>query len=56
MGCGLLYREVPQVDFATGLQQTIDWYRADPDWLEHIRSGEYRQWYERQYGERISQV
>lgn len=46
----------PRVDFATGLQQTIDWYRAHPQWVEHIRSGEYRHWYERQYGERIGQA
>ncbi|QDU38484.1 dTDP-glucose 4,6-dehydratase [Maioricimonas rarisocia] len=43
----------PQVDFATGLQETIDWYRDNAEWVERIRSGEYQTYYDRQYGGRL---
>jgi len=39
-----------QVRFAEGLKLTVDWYRDNPAWWEPIRSGEYRAYYERQYG------
>lgn len=39
-----------RVHFAEGLQQTVDWYRDNPWWWETIRSGDYREYYERQYG------
>ena len=41
----------PSVDFPTGLGRTIDWYLANREWWETIRSGEYRQYYERMYGQ-----
>ncbi|PID80883.1 dTDP-glucose 4,6-dehydratase [bacterium DOLJORAL78_65_58] len=40
----------PTVDFATGLQRTVDWYLENRTWWEQIRSGEYRAFYERMYG------
>ena len=39
-----------QVRFADGLRRTVDWYRDNAAWWESIRSGEYRAYYERQYG------
>ncbi len=33
-----------------GLERTIEWYRENAWWWEPIRSGEYREYYERQYG------
>src|SRR4029078_5985761 len=36
-----------------GLEETIEWYRANRAWWEPIKSGEYRAYYERQYGERL---
>jgi dTDP-glucose 4,6-dehydratase len=42
----------PQVPFAEGLRRTIDWYRSNPAWLEHARSGEYRNYYDRHYTNR----
>ena len=39
-----------QVRFADGLQRTVDWYRDNEWWWEPIRSGDYRAYYERQYG------
>jgi dTDP-glucose 4,6-dehydratase len=40
----------PQVRFAAGLEQTVTWYRDSSWWWEPIRSGDYRAYYERQYG------
>src|SRR3712207_355061 len=39
-----------QVGFDEGLPKTVDWYRENTWWWEPIRSGEYRAYYERQYG------
>jgi dTDP-glucose 4,6-dehydratase len=40
----------PQVRFTDGLERTVAWYRDNAWWWEPIRSGEYRSYYERQYG------
>jgi dTDP-glucose 4,6-dehydratase len=42
-----------RVHFAEGLEQTVAWYRDNPGWWEPIRSGDYREYYERQYGARL---
>src|SRR4029079_9150698 len=39
-----------RVRFADGLARTVDWYRDTEPWWEPIRSGEYRAYYEQQYG------
>ena len=44
----------PQMDFETGLRSTIDWYLANKDWAGRIQSGQYRDYYETQYGKRLS--
>jgi dTDP-glucose 4,6-dehydratase len=36
--------------FVDGLARTVDWYRANTWWWEPIRSGAYREYYERHYG------
>jgi dTDP-glucose 4,6-dehydratase len=36
--------------FEQGLEETVAWYRDNPAWWEPIRSGDYRAYYERQYG------
>ena len=40
----------PRVAFDEGLRRTVDWYRDNEWWWGPIRSGEYRDYYERQYG------
>jgi len=40
----------PQVRFDDGLARTVDWYRDNTWWWEPIRSGDYLQYYRRQYG------
>jgi dTDP-glucose 4,6-dehydratase len=42
-----------QVRFADGLARTVEWYRDNEDWWGPIRSGEYRDYYERQYGKAL---
>ena len=40
----------PRVRFAEGLERTVQWYRDSSWWWEPIRSGAYRDYYERHYG------
>jgi len=40
----------PRMRFEQGLAETVGWYRENSWWWEPIRSGEYRAYYERQYG------
>ncbi|MGF1579001.1 MAG: dTDP-glucose 4,6-dehydratase [Gemmataceae bacterium] len=40
----------PVVQFEDGLRETIEWYETHQDWVSNIRSGEYRSYYEKQYG------
>jgi len=42
-----------QVHFAEGLERTVRWHRDNEDWWGPIRSGEYREYYERQYGKAL---
>jgi len=44
----------PQTTFEDGLARTVQWYRENRDWWEPIKSGEYREYYERQYGARLA--
>ena len=42
----------PQMDFDRGLAQTVDWYRQNRPWIDRIRTGEYRRFYEVNYTQR----
>ncbi len=42
----------PAMGFETGLQRTIAWYRANGEWVARVRSGAYREYYEKNYGSR----
>jgi dTDP-glucose 4,6-dehydratase len=42
----------PQVNFQEGVRKTIEWYQTNSEWLDHARSGEYRDYYERHYHRR----
>ena len=41
----------PATPFETGLEHTVSWYRDNPDWWRKIKSGEWRDYYERHYAE-----
>jgi dTDP-glucose 4,6-dehydratase len=43
----------PRTTFRNGLQETIDWYLQNTEWTDRVRSGEYRTYYESQYGTRL---
>jgi len=40
------------VSFIEGLERTVDWYLANPEWINGIRSGEYHNWIEKNYSRR----
>jgi dTDP-glucose 4,6-dehydratase len=42
----------PDVPFEEGLSATIEWYRANSAWVTHVKSGEYRTYYQRNYANR----
>ena len=39
----------PSLQFAEGLEKTIDWYLNNQDWLDSVTSGEYQNYYLKQY-------
>ncbi|HYN50403.1 MAG TPA: dTDP-glucose 4,6-dehydratase [Thermoleophilaceae bacterium] len=43
-----------RVRFDEGLARTVEWYRDNEEWWAPIRSGEYREYYEKQYGRALS--
>lgn len=53
--CSKAERELgwkPQVDFRQGIRDTIAWYKANTAWVTRIKTGDYLNYYERQYGDR----
>jgi dTDP-glucose 4,6-dehydratase len=42
----------PSVSFEQGLEKTVDWYLSNEAWINHITSGEYENYYRKQYEER----
>ena len=40
---------MPSLQFEEGLNKTIDWYLENSEWLEHVTSGDYTDYYEKQY-------
>jgi dTDP-glucose 4,6-dehydratase len=38
--------------FEEGLQETINWYRRNPQWIARVKSGEYQDFYESNYAQR----
>jgi dTDP-glucose 4,6-dehydratase len=43
---------LPAMDFDRGLALTVDWYRENRGWIERVKSGEYQQFYSRNYANR----
>ncbi|MEK6782833.1 MAG: dTDP-glucose 4,6-dehydratase [Bacteroidota bacterium] len=42
----------PSVDFENGLEKTVDWYLTNRDWLNHVTSGAYKEYYSEMYKNR----
>lgn len=43
---------VPETSFEAGIRKTVDWYMTHREWWEEIVNGEYRNYYEKMYGNR----
>ena len=41
-----------EMDFELGLESTVEWYVANRDWVSHVKSGAYRDYYTQNYGSR----
>lgn len=39
----------PQETFETGIAKTIDWYLYNEEWLDHVTSGTYKEYYQKMY-------
>jgi dTDP-glucose 4,6-dehydratase len=39
----------PAETFETGIRKTVEWYLANPEWVQHVQSGAYREWVSQQY-------
>lgn len=46
----------PRYTFEEGIKETIRWYLDNRDWWARIKSGEYRAYYQKQYGSRLGAV
>ena len=46
----------PRVEFERGLETTVTWYRQNAAWVEHVRSGAYREYYARNYEQRGAEL
>lgn len=42
----------PGVTFRVGLEKTVDWYLSNQQWLDHVLSGDYANYYDQQYKQR----
>ena len=40
---------MPSLQFEEGLEKTVDWYLANEEWIRQVTSGEYQNFYEKQY-------
>lgn len=43
----------PKYNFDTGIQQTIQWYLDNQEWWKNILSGEYSNYFDKMYGNRL---
>jgi dTDP-glucose 4,6-dehydratase len=53
--CNKIRKELgwePSMDFSRGLDATVDWYLGNAEWVEHVTSGAYRHWMDKNYTNR----
>lgn len=59
LSCHKIERDLgwkPSIALDEGLSQTVEWYKANSDWVQRIRAGEYRSYYEKYYENRDSSL
>jgi len=44
----------PEETFETGIRKTVEWYLENTEWIEHVKSGAYQQWLEKNYSHRVA--
>jgi len=44
----------PAETFATGIRKTVEWYLANPQWVDEVQNGSYRDWMSRNYDSRVN--
>lgn len=44
---------LPETKFADGIEKTIDWYLSHESWWQEIISGDYQNYYDRMYGDKL---
>lgn len=42
----------PPLQFAEGIEKTVQWYLDNPEWLENVTSGDYLKYYDEMYSNR----
>jgi dTDP-glucose 4,6-dehydratase len=42
----------PSLQFEEGLEKTVEWYLVNQEWIDHVVSGSYQQYYQQQYNKR----
>lgn len=40
-------------NFETGIRKTVQWYLSNQEWIDTVKSGAYRDWTAKQYGDRL---
>jgi dTDP-glucose 4,6-dehydratase len=46
----------PRHDFESAIRETVHWYIENRWWWEKVRAGEFREYYEQQYGKRLAEA
>ena len=44
----------PEKQFESGIRETVEWFLANMNWVDDVRSGHYKEWIELNYSERLS--
>ena len=46
----------PRRDFSAAIEETVRWYVDNRWWWEPVRAGEFREYYEKQYAQRLAEA